>query len=110
MVLTSFSVQNKLKKIQFFEKAFLLADTSMKVVLRIFLLTILNTNMQFVEKKFKWRSYITAKVLSTTKRVELINKREFAIAALDKNIEIFMIYIATLSATLVMQIHPFCQA
>ena len=54
-----------------------------------------DANIQFGEKEFEWKSYITAKVLPTTKKVELINKREFAIATLDKNTE-FVIYIATL--------------
>ncbi len=33
MVLAGFSVQNKLGKVQFFEETFLLADTSIEVVL-----------------------------------------------------------------------------
>lgn len=43
--------------------------------------------------------------------MELIDKREFAAAGLDKNIEIFVIYVATLSTTLIiiMQVYISCQ-
>ena len=62
--------------------------------------------MQFVEKKLEWRSYTTAKTLPTIKRVELIDKREFAAATLDKNAEMFVIYVATLSMAPKMQVQP----
>ena len=35
------------------------------------------------------------KALSTTKQVELINKKEFAITALDQNSETFVIYLTS---------------
>lgn len=73
-------------------------------------LTFSNVNMQFVEKEHKQKSYTTAEVLPTTKRVELINTREFAAIGLDDNAKTFVIYVATLSTTPVMQVYPFCQA
>ncbi len=42
--------------------------------------------------------------------MELINKREFAATVLDKNPMTLMVYIATLSATSMMQVHPSYQA
>ena len=59
-----------------------------------------NANVSFLEQEFTWRSYITAKTLPTTKKVELINKKEFAKAALDENFETFVVYVATLEAPL----------
>lgn len=47
-------------------------------------------------------------MLFTTQKVELINKKEFAVAALDKNTKTFMVYIATLSA-LKWKIHSSCK-
>ena len=73
----------------------------------MFFLIFLNTDVQFVEKELKQKSYIPAKVLPTTKRVELINKREFAAAALEENAEMFLVYVASLLA---MQVYPSCQA
>ena len=83
-----------------------MADTSMEVVLGIPFLTLLNTGVQFVEKELEWRSYITAEVLPTTKRIKLINKRKFAAAALDENVKTFVVHIVTLSATPTMQVYP----
>ena len=60
-------------------------------------LTFSNENVQFVEKKLTWKSYITAEALLTTKRVEFINKKEFAKATLNENSEIFIIYVASLN-------------
>ena len=67
-------------------------------------LTLSNADVQFVEKELTWRSYTTAEALPSTKRVELIEKKEFAKAALDENSETFVIYVASLS--LVPGIHP----
>ena len=52
-----------------------------------------------MEKKLTWRSYTTAEALPTNKRVELINKKEFAIAALDEKSETFVVHIASLNLT-----------
>ena len=104
MVLASFQVEDKLGRIWFFQKTFLLADISAEVVLGIPFLTLSNANVQFVEKKLTWRSYTTAKALPTIKQVELINKKEFAKAALDKKSETFVVHIAFFN--LVPRIHP----
>ena len=47
-------------------------------------LTLNNANIRFAEKELTWRSYTAAEALPTTKRVELIDKKEFAKAALDR--------------------------
>ncbi len=96
MILTGFLVQNKLRKVWFFEETFLLVDTSIKMILSMFFLTFSNTDMQFVEKKLIWKSYKIVKALPITKKVKLINKREFAVADLDSNAKMFVIYIPTL--------------
>lgn len=53
MVLTGFSIEDKLKNVQFFKKTFLLAYTSMKVILRISFITFSDVNMQFWENKLE---------------------------------------------------------
>ena len=50
MILAGFLIQNKLGKIQFFEKTFLFANTSIKMILEMLFLTILDADMQFGEK------------------------------------------------------------
>ena len=104
MVLASFQVEDKLGKIRFFQETFLLTDISTGVVLGMFFLTLSNADVQFVKEELTWRTYTTAKALPTTKRVELIDKKEFAKAALDKNFETFVIHVASLNLT--PGIHP----
>lgn len=75
----------------------------MKVVLEIPLLTLSDANIWFIEKELVWRSYMTAKILLTIIRVELIGEREFTVVALDKNAKIVVIHIA---APKTMSIYP----
>ena len=96
MAIAGFSIQDKLGRARFFEKTFLLADTSMEVVLGMPFLPLSNIKIQFDIKSFIWRSYSTDKALPITKRVELINKYEFAKAALNENSETFIVHIAAL--------------
>ena len=51
MVIASFQVINKLGSIRLFQETFLLANTTMEVVLGILFLTLSNANIQFAKKK-----------------------------------------------------------
>ena len=62
-----------------------------------------NANIKFAQKKLTWRFYTTAKALSTTKWVEIINKKKFAKAALNEYVETFMVHVISLST---MAINP----
>ena len=107
MVIAGFQVEDKLGRAWFLQESSLLAETSMKVVLGMPFLTISNANIQFAAKKLTWRSYTAAKALPTTKRIELIDKKEFAKAALDEESETFVVHVAALEATLAgMAIYP----
>ena len=98
MVIAGFQVKDKLDRARFFQKSFLLAETSMEVVLGMPFLTLSNANIQFAEKEPIWRSYTAAEALPTTKRIELIDKKEFAKATLDEESKTFVIHIAVLEA------------
>ena len=65
--------------------------------------TISNANIQFAKKELTWRTYTTEDALSTIRPVKLINKKEFDKAALDENVEAFVVYVA--SVTLKMMIY-----
>ncbi len=107
MVLAGFSIQDKSGKIRFFEETFLLADTSMEVVLEMPFPALINTDIQFDAESFTWRSYSTTEALFITRRVELIDKHKFAKAALDENSEAFVMHVATLEVPVsAMSIHP----
>ena len=96
MVIASFQVKDKLDRARFFQKLFLLAETNMEMVLKMPFLTFNNADIQFAEKKLTWRSYTAAEEISTTKWVKLINKKEFAKAALDEESKTFVVHVAAL--------------
>ncbi len=103
MTSARFSLQDNQERVWFFEKAFLLANTSMEVVLGMPFLALSNANFQFDAEKFTWRSYTIVEALPTSSRVKPIDKREFAKAALDENLKTFVVNISALEAT---TIHP----
>ena len=105
MVLASFQVEDTLGRARFFQETFLLADLSVEVVLGMPFLTLSNANIQFAQKELTWRSYTTAEALPTTKRVEIIDRKEFAKAALDEHVEAFVVHVTSLSLNS-MSIHP----
>lgn len=84
MVTAGFSLQDKLGRVRFFEEIFLLADTSIEVILGMPLLTLSDADIRFAEKELVWRSYTAADALPITQRIELIDRREFATAAFDQ--------------------------
>ena len=75
----------------------------MELVLGIPFLIFSNADVQFAKKELTWRIYTAKKALSITRQVEINNQKEFAKAALDKNIEAFMVYVSSLK--LRMSIH-----
>ena len=64
-------------------------------------------DIQLAEKKFVWRIYIAAKALPTIKKVEIIRRKKFAIAALNVDSKIFIIHIATIVEFTIMLIYFF---
>ena len=70
----------------------------MEVVLGMPFLTLSNADVQFAEKKLTWRTYTTEEALPTTRRVEIIDRKEFAKAALDENVEAFVVHVSSLGS------------
>lgn len=70
-------------RVWFFGKIFLLADTRREVVLGTPFLSISNADIRFAEKDLVWRSHTMQRLclLAATWRVEFIDRREFAAAA-----------------------------
>ena len=69
-------------------------------------LALSNINFQFSVKKLTQKSYTATKVLPTTNWVKLIDKKEFAKAALNENSETFVMHITALKVLTTMPIHP----
>ena len=53
-----------------------------------------NVYVSFAEKTLTWKSYITNKVLPATKQVQLVDPKEFVIAALDIDSKTFVVHMA----------------
>ena len=73
----------------------------------MFFLTVSKADIWFAEQKLVWRTYTAAETLPITKRVEIIDKKEFAMAALNINNKTFVVHIAALSKLTTMPIYSF---
>ena len=80
----------------------------MDIILEMPFLTLSNANIRFAEENLTWRTYTATDALPTIKRVQIIDQKEFAKAALDSNEEVFVVHIATI--TLEIAIHLARQA
>ena len=71
----------------------------------MFFLTLSKANIRFVERELVWRIYTAAEALPITRRVEIINKREFAMAALNVDNETFIVHVVALVKPTTMPIY-----
>ena len=60
-------------------------------------LTLGNANIRFAERELIWRTYSAVEALSIIRRVEIINKKEFATTALNKDNKTFVVHMAAFS-------------
>ena len=95
MVITAFQIFDKVDRSLFFQKRFLLANINIEAVLYMPFLTLHNVDVQFAKKKLILRIYTTKEALPTTSRIEFINQKKVAKAALNENIEAFVVYIGS---------------
>ena len=93
MVIADFQVEDKTNRPRFFQETFLVVDTKFEVILGLLFLKINNADMLFGEKTLTWKTYTINKALPTTKQVQIINKKNFVIAALDADSKIFVIHV-----------------
>ena len=73
-------------------------------------LTLSKADVRFAERELVWRTYTAAEALPTTRRVKIIDKREFAVAALNADDETFVVHVAALAEPTTMPIYPSRQA
>ena len=71
-----------------------MADTKFEIILGMPILKLSNADVSFGEWILTWRTYTTNKALFTIKWVEIIDKKDFVIAALDANSKTFVVYMA----------------
>ena len=82
MVVAALSVVDKANQVRFFEETFLVANISPDTFL-----ILSNADVDFSSWELRWRTYTPKKTLPTTRRVELVRKKEFAAAVLDLEYE-----------------------
>ena len=58
--------------------------------------TLTGANIDFLDRKLRWRIYTTEKTFLTTRHVKLVGKKEFVAIALDPEYEIFVIHVASI--------------
>ena len=108
IVIADCSVKNKFERVQFFQETFLLANIGIEVVVGMSFFIFSKANIWFAERELVWRTYMAVEALLTTRRVEIIDKREFAAVTLNTDNKTFMVYVAALVEPIIMPIHPSC--
>ena len=113
MVVASFLVEDKANQVRFFEETFLVANVSPEIVLGMPFLTLSGADVNFLGRELRWRTYSTKEALPTTRRVELLGKKEFAAAVLNLEHETYVIYVGLVcfdalpsSSPLELDVHP----
>ena len=71
-----------------------MADTKFEVILGMPFLKISNADVSFGEGTLTWKTYTTNEALPTTEQVQIVDPKEFVIAALDVNSETFVVHVA----------------
>ena len=114
MVVATFLVEDKTNRVKFFEETFLVANISPKVVLGMLFLTLGSADVDFLGRELRWRTYTTKEALPTTRRIELVGKKEFTAVALDLEHETYVVHVGSVSSNtspssspLVPDVHPF---
>ena len=95
MIVVAFSVTDKANRVRFFEEIFLVANVSPKIVLEMPFLTLSGANVDFSGRELRWKTYTTKEALPTTKRVELMGKKELTAAAFDSKSETFIVHVTS---------------
>ena len=117
IVVTAFSVLDKTNQVRFFEKTFLVVNVSPEIVFKMPFLILSDADVDFLGRKFRWRTYTTKEALSTIRRIELVGKKEFAAVALDSKYETYVVHVGSVSSgvlpsssPLEFNVHPFCRS
>ena len=94
MVIADLQIEDKVGRPRFFQKTFLVVDTKFKVILGMLFLKLSNADVSFDKRTLMWRTYTINKALPIIERVQIIDKKDFLIAALDANSKTFVVHMA----------------
>lgn len=97
IILANFQINDKFGWAWFFQKIFLVANTSVEVILDMLFLTLSNADMLFVERELTWRLYILVEAVLTTKWIQIIDCKKFMVAVLDSSEKAFLVHVVYLN-------------
>ena len=113
MVVAAFSMEDKANQVRFFEVTFLVANVSPEIVLGMPFLTLSGADVDFLGRELQWRTYSTKEALTTTRHVELVDKKEFAAAALYPEHETYVVHVGSVSfnvlPSFLLHVYLFCK-
>lgn len=69
----------------------------MNIAFEILFLILSNISSNFTNYKSNWKLYTTFEALSITKKIELVEKKEFNTTTLDLDKKIFVVHITSLT-------------
>ena len=75
-----------------------MANVSPEIVLGMPFVTLSGADVDFLDRELRWRTYITEEALPTTRRVELVGKKEFAAAELDPEHETYVVHVGSVGS------------
>ena len=94
MIIVDFQIEYKVNRPRFFQEVFLVTNIKFEIILEMLFLKLNNIDMLFDKKTLTWRIYTTNAALPTIELVQIIDKKNFVIATLNANSEMFVIHIA----------------
>ena len=98
IVVVAFSVTNKANQVRFLKDTFLVANVSPEVIFGMPFVSLSGVDVDFSGWELCWKTYTTEEALPTTRRVALMDKKEFAAVALDSESETLVVHVASLSS------------
>ena len=98
---------DKANQIRFFEKIFLVVNVSPEVVHGMLFLTLNGADVDVLGRELLWRTYTTKETLPTTRYIELVDKKEFAVTALNPEHELYVVHVESISSVPLLSFSPF---
>lgn len=91
-------MEDKQKKTQFFQEIFLVTNTAIEIILDILFLAVSKVKINFTNRELNLKTYTLYKILSTTKKVKIIDLKKYTAVALSLHKEAFVMHVAYLRA------------
>ena len=85
IAITDFLLQISRDRVRFFEETLLVSNVSPEIVLGMLFLTLSGVDIDFFGRELRWRTYTIEEALLSTRRIELVGKKELQLQSLTRN-------------------------